>query len=166
MRRGGCWPWAQARRGPLCVRWPGWGRRMQASRWPRCVAPFSALNGALSPLPVRHCRPGWRRRSAGKPRVADYSFDLGQDDQRDGLEYVRARTGRSTHLLEKDVWVVWSQRALFESPLSADLTFKGGTSLSLLTAIRRDPTHVLRALAAGWPTRVVCRMTGVKSRAG
>lgn len=62
--------------------------------------------------------------------MADYFFDLGQDDRREGLEYVRARTGRPTHLLEKDVWVVWTLRALFESPLSADLTFKGGTSLS------------------------------------
>jgi hypothetical protein len=34
--------------------------------------------------------------------VADYFFDLGQDDQREGLEYVRARTGRPTRLLEKD----------------------------------------------------------------
>ena len=57
--------------------------------------------------------------------MADYFFNLGQDDQREGLEYVRARTGRPTHLLEKDVWVVWTLRALFESPLSADLTFKG-----------------------------------------
>jgi predicted nucleotidyltransferase component of viral defense system len=62
--------------------------------------------------------------------VADYFFDLGKDDQREGLEYVRARTGRPTHLLEKDLWVVWTLRALFDSPLSADLTFKGGTSLS------------------------------------
>ena len=62
--------------------------------------------------------------------MADYFFDLGQDDQREGLEYARARTGRPTHLLEKDLWVVWTLRALFDSPLSADLTFKGGTSLS------------------------------------
>lgn len=33
-------------------------------------------------------------------------------------------------MLEKDIWVVWALRALFTSPLSADLTFKGGTSLS------------------------------------
>src|SRR5690606_35307648 len=41
-----------------------------------------------------------------------------------------AETGRPAHLLEKDIWVVWALRTLFESPLSADLTFKGGTSLS------------------------------------
>lgn len=34
--------------------------------------------------------------------MADYFFDLGQDDQREGLEYVRARTGRPTHLPEKE----------------------------------------------------------------
>jgi len=62
--------------------------------------------------------------------VAEYFFALSQDDQREALEQVRAETGRPTHLLEKDVWVVWTLRALFESPLAADLTFKGGTSLS------------------------------------
>jgi len=46
------------------------------------------------------------------------------------LEYVRAETGRPAHLLEKDLWVVWTLRALFDSSLSTDLTFKGGTSLS------------------------------------
>jgi hypothetical protein len=47
------------------------------------------------------------------------------------LEYARDQTGRPAHLLEKDVWVVWTLRALFASPpLSTDLTFKGGTSLS------------------------------------
>jgi len=45
----------------------------------------------------------------------------------------RAGPGKNrptTHLLEKDAWVVWALGALFESPLGTDLTFKGGTSLS------------------------------------
>lgn len=46
------------------------------------------------------------------------------------MELVRERTGRPTHLLEKDVWVVWALDALFSSTLAPDLTFKGGTSLS------------------------------------
>nr|WP_251372202.1 nucleotidyl transferase AbiEii/AbiGii toxin family protein [Rheinheimera oceanensis] len=46
------------------------------------------------------------------------------------MEQGRAETGRPSHLLEKDLWVVWTLRALFESPVSGDLTFKGGTSLS------------------------------------
>ena len=57
-------------------------------------------------------------------------FALSRDDQREVLEQARAKTDRPTHLLEKDVWVVWALGTLFESPLAADLTFKGGTSLS------------------------------------
>ena len=55
---------------------------------------------------------------------------LSREDQREVLEVAREKTDRPTHLLEKDVWVVWALGALFDSPLSADLTFKGGTSLS------------------------------------
>ena len=62
--------------------------------------------------------------------MAEYFFDLSRKDQHEALEHGRAETGRPAHLLEKDVWVVWTLRALFESPLSADLTFKGGTSQS------------------------------------
>lgn len=62
--------------------------------------------------------------------MADYFFDLNSKDQREALEYGRAETGRPVHLLEKDLWVVWALRALFESPLAEHLTFKGGTTLS------------------------------------
>ena len=57
-------------------------------------------------------------------------FELSQKDQREALEYARAEAGRPTHLLEKDIWVVWALRTLFEAQVGADLTFKGGTSLS------------------------------------
>lgn len=62
--------------------------------------------------------------------MAEDFFSLPREDQREALEYARAESGRPAHLLEKDLWVVWALRALFDSPLSADLTFKGGTSLS------------------------------------
>lgn len=62
--------------------------------------------------------------------MTDCFFDLTREDQRDVLEHARAETGRPAHLLEKDIWVVWALNALFESPCAADLTFKGGTSLS------------------------------------
>ena len=62
--------------------------------------------------------------------MAEHYFALNKEDQREVLEQARAKTGRPTHLLEKDVWVVWILGALFESPVAADLTFKGGTSLS------------------------------------
>jgi hypothetical protein len=62
--------------------------------------------------------------------VAEGFFELSKQDQREALEYGRAEIGRPAHLLEKDIWVVWVLRALFESPLATDLTFKGGTTLS------------------------------------
>jgi hypothetical protein len=62
--------------------------------------------------------------------VAEDFFRLNESDRREVLEHGRVDTGRPTHLLEKDVWVVWTLRALFESPLAPDLTLKGGTSLS------------------------------------
>lgn len=62
--------------------------------------------------------------------MTDSFFDLSLDDRREVLEFARTQTGRPAHLFEKDVWVVWSLRTLFESPLAADLTFKGGTTLS------------------------------------
>ena len=62
--------------------------------------------------------------------MAEYYFALSTQDQSEVLEQARAKTGRPTHLLEKDVWVVWTLGALFESALATHLTFKGGTSLS------------------------------------
>jgi len=57
-------------------------------------------------------------------------FDLSEHDQREALQFAAAQTGRPAHLLEKDLWVVWTLRALFTSKVGQNLTFKGGTSLS------------------------------------
>lgn len=62
--------------------------------------------------------------------MADGFFMLSQKDQLEALEYVRAKSGRPVHLLEKDIWVVWALRTLFDAPAGAAITFKGGTSLS------------------------------------
>jgi hypothetical protein len=62
--------------------------------------------------------------------VAEHYFALSKEDQGEVLEQAREKTGRPSHLLEKDVWVVWTLGALFESAPAPDLTFKGGTSLS------------------------------------
>ena len=62
--------------------------------------------------------------------MAESFFQLNEADRREALEHGRAKSGRPAHLLEKDIWVVWALHALFESPFAADLTFKGGTSLS------------------------------------
>lgn len=62
--------------------------------------------------------------------MAERYFDLSKKDQNEVLEQARAKTGRPTHLLEKDLWVVWTLGVLFESAFATDITFKGGTSLS------------------------------------
>lgn len=62
--------------------------------------------------------------------MAEPYFSLSDEDRAEVLELGRERTGRPAHLLEKDVWVVWTLGALFGSPVGTDLTFKGGTSLS------------------------------------
>ena len=62
--------------------------------------------------------------------MADGFFALSPADRRDALEVAAARCGRAVHLLEKDVWVVWTLSVLFESDFAGDLVFKGGTSLS------------------------------------
>ena len=62
--------------------------------------------------------------------MAEPYFALSDEDRAEVLELGRERTGRPAHLLEKDIGVVWTLGALFGSPVGADLTFKGGTSLS------------------------------------
>lgn len=62
--------------------------------------------------------------------MAESYFTLSDADRAEVLEVGRERTGRPAHLLEKDLWVVWTLDTLFGSPAAADLTFKGGTSLS------------------------------------
>ena len=74
-------------------------------------------------------------------------------DRRDALEVAAGRGGRRAHLLEKDIWVVETLRALFEAPFGGDLVFKGGTSLAkAYHAIGRfsediDITYDIRAFA-------------------
>ncbi|MBB3196721.1 nucleotidyl transferase AbiEii/AbiGii toxin family protein [Roseateles terrae] len=62
--------------------------------------------------------------------MAEFYFDLSRDDQRLLLNLGQERTGRPAHLLEKDIWVVWTLNAVFQTPIGQCLTFKGGTSLS------------------------------------
>ena len=87
--------------------------------------------------------------------MADTQFQsLSTEDQRDALAVAASLSGRRAHLLEKDMWVVHTLRALMESPYGSDLTFKGGTSLAkAYHAIRRfsedlDITYDIRAIAA------------------
>lgn len=61
----------------------------------------------------------------GRPFLA---LDL--RERRDALLAAADRSGKSPQVLEKDVWVVWALRTLFDSPHGCALAFKGGTSLS------------------------------------
>ncbi len=62
--------------------------------------------------------------------MAEKFVRLARSDQPDALGVVATKSGRPSHLLEKDVWVVWAVGALFSSSYGPHLVFKGGTSLS------------------------------------
>jgi len=62
--------------------------------------------------------------------MANDYFKLTPEDKREALAVASTQSGRPTHLLEKDVWVVWTLRQLYTSPYADHLIFKGGTSLS------------------------------------
>lgn len=93
--------------------------------------------------------------------MAEPFLSLPLADRREVLESAFGRgLTRSTALLEKDVWVVWTLQALFAAPFADDLVFKGGTSLSkAYNIIQRfsedvDLTYDIRKLAdeqAGHP---------------
>ncbi|GMV63350.1 MAG: nucleotidyltransferase [Parvibaculum sp.] len=85
--------------------------------------------------------------------MADAFLQLSAQDRREALGVAADRSGRPTHLLEKDVWVVWALATLYAAPLGEHLVFKGGTSLSkVYQVIRRfsedvDLTYDIRAIA-------------------
>ena len=85
--------------------------------------------------------------------MGDVFFELSAQDRRDALGVAADRSGRPVHLLEKDVWVVWSLATLYGSPLGEHLVFKGGTSLSKAYGVIRrfsedvDLTYDIRAIA-------------------
>lgn len=84
--------------------------------------------------------------------MAEAFLQLSPYERREALEVAASASGRPVHLLEKDVWVVWSLATLFDAPFAAHLVFKGGTSLSKgYGAIHRfsediDLTYDIRAL--------------------
>lgn len=86
--------------------------------------------------------------------MLDMLFEsLSPEERFEVLEGASMLSGRHAHHLEKDVWVVYTLRALWDSSFGASLTFKGGTSLSkVYRAIRRfsedlDVTYDIRSFA-------------------
>ena len=51
-------------------------------------------------------------------------FSLTDQDKIDALETAASKLGRPADLLEKDIWVVWSLNALFDSTLGESLVSK------------------------------------------
>ena len=84
--------------------------------------------------------------------MAELFMQLSNTDRKEALGVAASASGRPSHLLEKDAWVVWALRTLFAAPLGEHLVFKGGTSLSkVYKAIDRfsedvDLTYDIRAL--------------------
>lgn len=80
-------------------------------------------------------------------------FQLSATEGLEALDLAADTSGRLPHLLEKDIWVVWSLQHLFAGPYADHLVFKGGTSLSKAYGIIRrfsedvDLTYDIRAIA-------------------
>ena len=80
-------------------------------------------------------------------------FQLSTAERLDALNAAANTSGLLPHLLEKDIWVVWSLRNLFAGPYAEHLVFKGGTSLSKAYGVIRrfsedvDLTYDIRAIA-------------------
>jgi len=81
-------------------------------------------------------------------------FQLSTAERLDALNAAANMSGLLPHLLEKDMWVVWSLRHLFAGPYAEHLVFKGGTSLSKAYGVIRrfsedvDLTYDIRAIAS------------------
>lgn len=81
-------------------------------------------------------------------------FQLSTAERREALDFAANTSGVLPHLLEKDIWVVWSLQHLFAGPYANHLVFKGGTSLSKAYGVIRrfsedvDLTYDIRAIAA------------------
>jgi Nucleotidyl transferase AbiEii toxin, Type IV TA system len=84
--------------------------------------------------------------------VTDF-FQLPVTERREALDAAADTSGLPPHLLEKDIWVVWSLRHVFAGPYANHLVFKGGTSLSKAYGVIRrfsedvDLTYDIRAIA-------------------
>jgi len=81
-------------------------------------------------------------------------FQLSCAERLDALDLAANTSGLLPHLLEKDIWVVWSLRHLFAGPYADHLVLKGGTSLSKAYGVIRrfsedvDLTYDIRAIAS------------------
>ena len=57
-------------------------------------------------------------------------FQLSTAERLEALDLAANTSGLLPHLLEKDIWVVWSLRHLFAGPYADPLVFKGYKQLA------------------------------------
>ena len=62
--------------------------------------------------------------------MSDDYFMLPREERRKMLKAAYTATGMPSAVLEKDIWVVWCLKVLFNSVIAESLVFKGGTSLT------------------------------------
>jgi hypothetical protein len=97
-------------------------------------------------------------------------FALPVAERREALAFAAGASGRPIHLLEKDIWVVWTLQHLFGGPFAKHLIFKGGTSLSKAYGVIRrfsedvDLTYDIRAIAGDLIGDAVVPLPATKSQ--
>jgi len=62
--------------------------------------------------------------------MPDEFLKIPTDEQLRTINALSARQGKPATILEKDIWVCWTLKTLFEMPNKKNMAFKGGTSLS------------------------------------
>lgn len=62
--------------------------------------------------------------------MSEFFFTLDEDDRREIIQKAAVDSGVPEDVLEKDIWLVWTLKKLFEIPNVPDMAFKGGTALS------------------------------------
>lgn len=70
--------------------------------------------------------------------MAETFLQLPRDDRREALAVAAAASGRPVHLLEKDVWVVWTLDRLFGAAFGEYLVSRAELRRRRLTASSGD----------------------------
>lgn len=62
--------------------------------------------------------------------MSEFFFKLAKDERREVIQKAAVDSGLPEDVLEKDIWLVWTLKKLFEIPNVPGMAFKGGTALS------------------------------------
>lgn len=67
--------------------------------------------------------------------MSDTFLSLRKSVRREFLDAAAQKKGMTSKVLEKDIWVCWTLKALFSMPNAYPMAFKGGTSLSMVYSV-------------------------------